>query len=62
MVIPYGNCVKQKITLILELVSICCFILQISDLTKKMFCWFSVRRLCLLAHGLQNKHPNYQEL
>ena len=34
MVIPYGNCVKQKITLILELVSICCFILQISDLTK----------------------------
>ena len=31
-------------------------------LTKKMFCLFSVRRLCLLARGLQNKHPNYQEL
>ena len=25
-------------------------------------CLFSVRRLCLLARGLQNKHPNYQEL
>ena len=40
MVISYGECVKQKIKLILELVSICCFILQISNLTKKCFVGF----------------------
>ena len=62
MIISYGNCVKQKITLNFGAsVDLLLFILQISDLTK-INCWFSVRRLCLLARGLQNKHPNYQEL